>query len=140
ERESLLFGDRERVSGTELPHIRELPQVLPGLFARAAARAEQAEFDGVELHYAHAYTMASFLSALNQRIDGYGGPRENRVRLPLEAYQAVRDAVSDRFVVGCRFLGDECIAGGTPPRTQPGSGSRWRRPAWTTSRSLAEAS
>ena len=112
ELESLLFGDRERVSDTELPHIRELPQVLPGLFARAAARAEQAEFDGVELHYAHAYTMASFLSALNQRIDGYGGPRENRVRLPLEAYQAVRDAVSDRFVVGCRFLGDECIAGG----------------------------
>jgi len=112
ELESLLFGDRERVTDTELPHIRELPRVLPGLFARAAARAEQAGFDGVELHYAHAYTMASFLSALNQRDDGYGGPRENRIRLPLEVYEAVRAAVTERFVVGCRFLAEECIAGG----------------------------
>src|SRR4029077_5248282 len=82
ELERLQFGERERVTDTELPHIRELPQVLPGLFARAATRAEQAGFDGVELHYAHAYTMASFLSPLNQREDGYGGPRANRVKLP----------------------------------------------------------
>ena len=57
------------------------------------ARAEQAGFDGVELHYAHAYTMASFLSALNQRSDGYGGSARARVRLPLEVYRAVRGAV-----------------------------------------------
>jgi 2,4-dienoyl-CoA reductase-like NADH-dependent reductase (Old Yellow Enzyme family) len=66
----------------------------------------------VELHYAHAYTVASFLSALNQRDDGYGGSRADRVRLPLEAYRAVRAAVSERFVVGCRFLAEECIPGG----------------------------
>jgi 2,4-dienoyl-CoA reductase-like NADH-dependent reductase (Old Yellow Enzyme family) len=112
ERESLRFGERERVTDTWLPHIRELPRVLPELFAGAAARAEAAGFDGVELHYAHAYTMASFLSPLNQRDDGYGGPRTNRVRLPLEVYRAVRAAVSERFVVGCRFLGEECIEGG----------------------------
>jgi 2,4-dienoyl-CoA reductase-like NADH-dependent reductase (Old Yellow Enzyme family) len=112
ELESLRFGERERVTDTVLPHIRDLPRVLPGLFAQAAARAQQAGFDGVELHYAHAYTMASFLSALNQRDDGYGGSRANRVRLPLEVYGAVRDAVSERFVVGCRFLSEECIAGG----------------------------
>ena len=112
ELESLQFGERERVTDTELPHIRELPRVLPELFARAAARAERAGFDGVELHYAHAYTMASFLSPLNQRNDGYGGPRANRIRLPLEVYRAVRAAVSERFVVGCRFLGEECIPGG----------------------------
>jgi 2,4-dienoyl-CoA reductase-like NADH-dependent reductase (Old Yellow Enzyme family) len=82
------------------------------LFAQATARAEQAGFDGVELHYAHAYTMASFLSALNQRDDGYGGPRANRVRLPLEVYHAVREAVSEPFVVGARFLAEECIPGG----------------------------
>ena len=70
-----------------LPHIRELPQVLPGLFADAAARALEAGFDGVELHYAHAYTMASFLSRTNTRDDGYGGSRENRVRLPLEVHR-----------------------------------------------------
>ena len=113
ELESLRFGERERVTDTWLPHIRELPRVLPELFARAAARAERAGFDGVELHCAHAYTMASFLSALNTRDDGYGGPREHRVRLPLEVYRAVRAAVGERFVVGCRFLADECIAGGS---------------------------
>ncbi|HEX6668555.1 MAG TPA: hypothetical protein VF061_03290 [Gemmatimonadales bacterium] len=112
ELESLRFGERERVTDTWLPHIRELPRVLPELFARAAARAERAGFDGVELHYAHAYTMASFLSALNHRDDGYGGSREGRVRLPLEVHAAVRDAVGNRFVVGCRFLAEECIAGG----------------------------
>ncbi|HEU5040443.1 MAG TPA: hypothetical protein VFT84_06470, partial [Gemmatimonadales bacterium] len=114
ELESLRFGERERVTDTWLPHIRELPRVLPGLFARAARRAEAAGFDGVELHYAHAYTMASFLSALNDRDDGYGGSREHRVRLPLEVYRAVRDAVSEPFVVGCRFLAEECVAGGSP--------------------------
>jgi 2,4-dienoyl-CoA reductase-like NADH-dependent reductase (Old Yellow Enzyme family) len=113
ELEALRFGERERVTDTWLPHIRELPRVLPTLFAKAAARAEQAGFDGVELHYAHAYTMASFLSALNRRADGYGGPREHRIRLPLEVHRAVRDAVGDRFVVGCRFLADECIDGGS---------------------------
>jgi 2,4-dienoyl-CoA reductase-like NADH-dependent reductase (Old Yellow Enzyme family) len=110
ELESLQFGERERVTDTWLPHIRELPRVLPGLFAEAAVRAEEAGFDGVELHYAHAYTMASFLSALNRRDDGYGGPRAHRVRLPLEVYRAVRAAVGDRFVVGCRsWPRRECI-------------------------------
>ena len=97
EYESLTMGYRERVTDTDLPHIRDLPNVLPDLFADAAARAEQAGFDGVELHYAHAYTMASFLSARNDRDDGYGGPRENRVRLPLEVFARVRAAVGKDF-------------------------------------------
>jgi 2,4-dienoyl-CoA reductase-like NADH-dependent reductase (Old Yellow Enzyme family) len=110
--ESLRFGYRERVTDMDLPHIRELPQVLPSIFSDAARRARSVGFDGVELHYAHAYTMAGFLSALNDRQDGYGGPRENRVRLPLEVYRAVRKTVGDDYVVGVRFLGDEVIAGG----------------------------
>src|SRR5438552_3364430 len=112
ELESLRFGYRERVTDMHLRHVRELPQVLPGIFAEAAHRAREAGFDGVELHYAHAYTMAGFLSALNDRIDGYGGARENRVRLPLEVYRAVRERVGDDYVVGVRFLGDEVIVGG----------------------------
>lgn len=111
--ESLAYGERERVTDTHLPHIRELPQVLPDLFAAAASRAQQAGFDGVELHCAHAYTLASFLSARNQRTDGYGGTRERRARLPLEVFGAMRRAVSGRFVVGCRFLAEECIEGGS---------------------------
>jgi 2,4-dienoyl-CoA reductase-like NADH-dependent reductase (Old Yellow Enzyme family) len=113
ELEALRHGYRERVTDTWLPHIRELPEVLPDLFADAAARARRAGFDGVELHYAHAYTMASFLSALNDRDDGYGGPRENRVQLPLEVYRRVRDKVGDEFAVGCRYLSEDCLDGGS---------------------------
>jgi 2,4-dienoyl-CoA reductase-like NADH-dependent reductase (Old Yellow Enzyme family) len=56
--------------------------------------------------------MAGFLSALNNRDDGYGGSRENRARLPLEVYGAVRERVGDDYTIGVRFLGDEVIAGG----------------------------
>jgi len=113
ELEDLERGYRERVTDTELPHIRELPQVLPGLFADAASRAMRAGFDGVELHFAHAYTMASFLSALNTREDGHGGPREQRIRLPREVVAAVRARVAGRGIVGCRYLGDDVIEGGS---------------------------
>ena len=111
--EALAYGYRERVSDTHLAHIRELPRVLPEIFASAAKRAREAGFDGVELHYAHAYTMASFLSRRNERTDGYGGSREARVRLPLEVYEAVRERVGSDYVVGVRFLGDEVIEGGS---------------------------
>jgi 2,4-dienoyl-CoA reductase-like NADH-dependent reductase (Old Yellow Enzyme family) len=112
ERDDLERGYRERVTDTYLPHIRELPQVLPGLFADAADRAMRAGFDGVELHFAHAYTMASFLSALNTRDDGYGGSREHRMRLPAEVVAAVRARVGRRGIVGCRYLGDDVVEGG----------------------------
>jgi len=111
--ESLTLGYRERVTDTHLPHIRDLPEVLPGLFSAAAVRAREAGFDGVELHYAHAYTMASFLSARNTRNDGYGGDLAGRVRLPLEVYDAVRQSVGDDYVVGCRYLADEIIERGS---------------------------
>jgi 2,4-dienoyl-CoA reductase-like NADH-dependent reductase (Old Yellow Enzyme family) len=113
ELESLRMGMRERVTDLEAEHISALPEVLPSLFAEAAARAREAGFDGVELHYAHAYTMASFLSQRNDRTDGYGGSAAARVRLPLEVYRAVRDAVGDRVAVGCRFLSEESIDGGS---------------------------
>ncbi len=113
--EAFTRGYRERVTDTHLPHIGELPDVLPGLFAAAAVRAREAGFDGVELHFAHAYTMASFLSARNTRTDGYGGDLEGRVRLPLEVYQAVRESVGDDYVVGCRYLADEIIERGSVP-------------------------
>jgi 2,4-dienoyl-CoA reductase-like NADH-dependent reductase (Old Yellow Enzyme family) len=113
ELEALDYGYRERVWDMDLPHIRALPGVLPGLFADAAHRAREAGFDGVELHYAHAYTLASFLSRLNIRDDGYGGAREHRVRLPLAVLRAVRERVGTEYVVGLRYLGDEVIAGGS---------------------------
>ena len=113
ELEALRRGYRERVTDTDLPRIRDLPAVLPDLFAAAAARARAAGFDGVELHYAHAYTMSQFLSRLNRRRDGYGGTREGRLRLPLEVYRRVRETVGADFVVGCRYLAEDCVDGGS---------------------------
>jgi 2,4-dienoyl-CoA reductase-like NADH-dependent reductase (Old Yellow Enzyme family) len=113
ELEALEYGARERVTDTHLEHVRELPEKMPRLFAAAARRARAAGFDGVELHFAHAYTMASFLSRLNCRDDGYGGVLAQRVRLPLEVAREVRREVGADYPVGCRFLADECIAGGS---------------------------
>jgi len=113
ELEALRFGYRERVSDMHIPAIAQLPQTLPGLFAQAGVRAKQAGFDGIELHYAHAYTMSSFLSATNTRTDGYGGSAEERLRLPLEVFARVRDSVGSDLPVGCRFLSDEIIEGGS---------------------------
>ena len=112
EMETLRMGYRERVTDIDLPHIRDLPRTLPDLFSAAARRAREAGFDGVELHYAHAYTMASFLSARNDRSDGYGGGRAERVRVPLEVFRRVREAVGADYTVGCRYLAEECIAEG----------------------------
>ena len=111
--EELEMGWRERVTDTQQAHIQALPQTLTALFAAAARRARAAGFDGVELHCAHAYTLASFLSRRNERTDGYGGTRAARARLPLEIVAAVRAAVGADFVVGVRLLGDEAIAGGS---------------------------
>jgi dimethylglycine catabolism A len=113
ELEALEFGSRERITDLHLDHIRRLPAQLPRLFAEAAGRARSAGFDGIELHFAHAYTMASFLSRSNVRDDGYGGDLANRARLPLEVFSRVRAEVGDDFVAGCRFLADECISGGS---------------------------
>jgi 2,4-dienoyl-CoA reductase-like NADH-dependent reductase (Old Yellow Enzyme family) len=125
QREALDYGYRERIWDTHLPHIRELPRVLPGLFAEAGRRAHEAGFDGIELHYAHAYTMASFLSRLNTRDDGYGGPREQRVRLPLEVLGAVRARVGGDYVVGIRYLGDDVVAGGSDVEDAAWFGARF---------------
>jgi dimethylglycine catabolism A len=93
ELDSLRQGFRERVTDIDVPAVRDLPLTLPEVFSAAAQRARSAGFDGVELHYAHAYTMASFLSARNTRGDGYGGCVAHRVRLPLEVISAVRARV-----------------------------------------------
>lgn len=111
--EDLERGYRERVDDMHLAHIRELPRVLPGLFSQAALRARAAGFDGVELHFAHAYTMASFLSRLNVREDGYGQTPRNRVKLAVEVFQAARAAVGRDYTLGCRILSDEVIQGGS---------------------------
>jgi 2,4-dienoyl-CoA reductase-like NADH-dependent reductase (Old Yellow Enzyme family) len=104
-RRDFLYGYRQTIEDLAKDEIRR----IPGWFADAARRAKAAGFDGVELHFAHAYTMASFLSVLNARRDEYGGSFANRMRLPLEVVEAVRGAVGRDFLVGCRMLGSEDI-------------------------------
>lgn len=73
-------------------------------FARAAQRAKDAGFDGVEIHGANGYLLDQFLTDyLNQRTDEYGGSPENRVRFPAEICRAVRAAVGPDMTVGIRI-------------------------------------
>ena len=74
--------------------------------------------------------MASFLSRTNTRADNYGGALENRLRLPLEAFEAVRASVGQDFVVGCRFLAEECIGPATGSRKRPPWASPSRPQGW----------
>ena len=89
-------------------------EALVAMFAAAADRARRAGFDGVEIHAAHGYLIAAFLSpATNKRTDRYGGSLENRARLLVEALQAVRQRVGRDFPVWCRLDAREFrIAGG----------------------------
>lgn len=73
-------------------------------FSAAAKRADEAGFDVVELHFAHGYLIASFLSPLsNHRIDQYGGSLENRMRLALETAAAVREVLDETKPLFCRI-------------------------------------
>ncbi len=92
---------------------RDEIRTIIGQYAAAAYRARAAGLDGVELHMAHAYTLASFLSKRsNTRTDEYGRTLEGRLRMACETITAVRRAVGPDFAVGVRFVGDECIKGG----------------------------
>ncbi len=72
-------------------------------FAGAAIRADQAGFDMIELHMAHGYLLSSFLSPkANLRDDEYGGSLENRMRFPLEVFDAVRAAWPDEKPISVR--------------------------------------
>ena len=78
-------------------------------FASAAARAQAAGMDGVEIHGAHNYILAGFLSpAFNQRHDAWGGPLENRARLLLDTIRAVKARTAGgKFAVWVRLDGEE---------------------------------
>jgi len=77
-------------------------------FARAAGRAKAAGLDGVEVHGAHQYLVASFLSSsTNQRTDEYGGTVENRARFMVEIIRATREVVGSDYPVWPRLNGQE---------------------------------
>ena len=81
---------------------------IVNMFAQAAVRARKAGFDGVELHAAHGYLLATFASpCANKRQDRYGGSAENRARMLVEVLTAIRKSVGDEYPLWCRINAQE---------------------------------
>lgn len=113
-----LAGRREAVSASAVfePTLgvrpreitpNEIRKVVEGL-AKAAGRGKQAGFDGIQIHAAHGYLLSAFLTPhTNRRTDAYGGPLENRMRLLVEVYRAVREEVGPDFPVILKINGSD---------------------------------
>ena len=82
-------------------------------FVAAAQRAARLDLDVVELHFAHGYLAHQFLSPIaNQRTDAYGGSLENRMRFPLELFEAVRAVWPANKPLGVRISATDWVEGG----------------------------
>ncbi|MBK4217804.1 NADH:flavin oxidoreductase/NADH oxidase [Paracoccus caeni] len=89
-----------------LDHIRDG-------FVQAARRSVRLGLDAIQLHGAHGYLLHQFLSPLsNRRDDDYGGSLENRMRFPLEVFEAVKAAVPANYPVSVRVSGTDWVEGG----------------------------
>jgi len=108
-------------SAVSVPYYPEIPEELTpeeiqdivAAFGRAAGRAKDAGFDGVQLHGAHGYLIHQFLSPLtNRRTDAYGGPLRNRGRFLSEVLHAVRVAVGEEYPVWIKLNGEDFLPGG----------------------------
>jgi len=108
-------------SAIPCPVCQEMPKELSKneidelveAYGDAALRAKKAGFDAIELHGAHGYLIAQFISAYsNARTDEYGGPLENRARFALEVIQNIRGKVGSEFPVICRLSAEERVENG----------------------------
>jgi len=85
-------------------------------FVTAARRAERCGIDAIELHMAHGYLLHEFLSPIaNRRADAYGGSFDNRIRFPLEVFDAVRAGWSGERPLGVRVSATDWVDGGWTP-------------------------
>ncbi|MBN1383091.1 MAG: FAD-dependent oxidoreductase [Deltaproteobacteria bacterium] len=92
--------------------IAEIKKIV-SQFGDTALRAKKAGFDGVEVHGAHGYLIAQFMSKYsNKRGDEYGGPLENRLRFPMEIVADIRKKCGRDFMIDFRISGDEKVPGG----------------------------
>ncbi len=105
-KDPLAMSDPREVTVDEIHEIVEA-------FGSAAGRAKKAGFDGVEIHAAHGYMIAQFLSSyVNKRNDEYGGCFDNRVRFLDEIYHSIRKNVGEDFPVIVRISVREYVTGG----------------------------
>ena len=116
-------GGWQTVGPSPISHSESIPapsEMTPGEieeliadFVTATQRAERLGFDAIELHGAHGYLLHQFLSPLsNQRSDEYGGSPENRMRLPLQVFDAVRDVWPEHKPLGMRLSAIDWADGG----------------------------
>jgi 2,4-dienoyl-CoA reductase (NADPH2) len=97
------------------PHVLEESEIatLVQAFGQTAANLERSSHDGVEIHAAHGYLVAQFLSpATNHRTDAYGGTAQKRLRFLREIIDSIRNQCRDDFVLGIRLSADEEIPDG----------------------------
>lgn len=100
-------------SDTPIEIDRAMMDQVRNEFVTAASNADAAGFDMIELHMAHGYLLASFISPLtNQRNDEYGGPIENRMKYPLEVFTAVRTVWPERKPMSVRISASDWYKGG----------------------------
>ena len=99
----------------EIPHelrVNEIREIVEE-FGDCALRVRKAGFDGIEIHGAHGYLIAQFMSPYsNKRIDEYGGNLLNRMRFPLEIVSNIRLKAGSDFPIIFRISGDEMVPGG----------------------------
>ena len=124
--EPLDSGNWALVSASPIPYFphSQVPKAMERTdmdtvradFVRATRMAEEAGFDLLELHFAHGYLLASFLSPLtNRRADEYGGSLANRARFPLEIFDAARAAWPEAKPISVRISATDWAEGGTTP-------------------------
>ncbi len=117
-------GNWPLISSSPLPYLphnqtpREMTEAdmehIRDEFVAATKRGIDVGFDLVELHCAHGYLMSSFLSPLtNQRADEYGGSLENRLRFPLEVFDAMRAVWPEDRPMSVRISATDWVDGGT---------------------------
>lgn len=107
------LGKHSRRFGRPVAMSPEQIEATVTRFAVMARRAEEAGFDGVEVHAAHDYLLSQFLSPLvNKRTDAWGGSLENRARMLLDVARAVRAAVSPSFAVAVKLNSADFRHGG----------------------------
>ncbi|MEZ5758185.1 MAG: hypothetical protein R3D86_08190 [Emcibacteraceae bacterium] len=111
-------------SASALPYFKDISQTPKAIdradmdkiiadFRQATIRADRAGFDMIEMHAAHGYLLASFLSPLtNIRSDEYGGSIENRCRFPLEVFKAMREEWPDHKPMSVRISACDWVEGG----------------------------
>ncbi len=91
---------------------KDIKKLVVG-FGKAAQRARTAGFDGLQIHSAHGYLLSQFLSpAYNRREDEYGGSIENRVRIHLEIYNAIRNTVGNDYPILIKINSEDYIDNG----------------------------